>query len=169
MVEAGIIGGEEPIELIGGELIVVVPQGPRHRVLRDVVRDVLANGLEPGFHVSTEVPLQVRDDSLPEPDVAILRGNVRDHATRHPGGSDAVLVVEIAITSHALDRQKADLYAAAGVPAYWLIDVPSRRVEVYSEVDESARYGSIRLAAANETLTVPALAGRWPVARLLGD
>src|SRR5262249_53193341 len=123
MVEAGILREDEPIELVEGELVVVPPQGPTHSA---VVADLDARLHEVytgAYHVRAQLPVAGTDDSLPEPDFAIVRGAPRDYVERHPTGADTILVIEVARTSQAFDRRKASTYARAGVPVYWLIDI----------------------------------------------
>ncbi|MEO1171201.1 MAG: Uma2 family endonuclease [Myxococcota bacterium] len=77
MVEAGILSADEPIELLEGELVVVHPQGPSHRSLTVRVHRRLESVYGAGFHVQDHSPIAVAPDSLPEPDVALIRGRGR--------------------------------------------------------------------------------------------
>jgi Uma2 family endonuclease len=95
-------------------------------------------------------------DSEPEPDAMIVRGQIRDFAGRRRTPADAVLVIEVADTSYALDRgPKWAIDAAAGVPVYWIVDLNRNRVEVHSEPagrGAEARYSLTRLYAADEEI-----------------
>ena len=71
--------------------------------------------------------------SEPEPDVAVLRGGSRTTSTRKPSAEDAVLVVEVSDTTYAVDRAKLRLYAEAGIPCCWIANLPSDRIEVYTD------------------------------------
>ncbi|MBX2796311.1 MAG: Uma2 family endonuclease [Myxococcales bacterium] len=144
MVEVGILAEDEPVELIAGELIVVSPQGPLHRALAVAAHAVLEKVFGGGFHVQDHSPIQAAPDSLPEPDVAVVRGAVRDYLDRHPSGDDVPLVVEVSVTSHRVDELKARDYAGAGVPVYWQVQVPERRLIVRSE-PEGGEYRAIRI------------------------
>jgi Uma2 family endonuclease len=77
-----------------------------------------------------------------------------------------VLVVEISRTSLALDRKKAPIYARADVPAYWLLDMNSRRLEIHSEPHEDGRYGLVRVLAETDTVSPPEKQLTWRVADL---
>jgi Uma2 family endonuclease len=125
MVASGALEGE-PVELLEGWLVDVSPQSPKHaEIVVDLTRHLAA--AQARLHV--QLPFEVLPDSVPEPDLALVEGRSPDH---HP--RTALLVVEVAVTSHAIDRGlKARLYARAGVPTYWLIDVPGETVEVRSE------------------------------------
>lgn len=154
MVETGILAEDEPVELLRGDLIVVVPQGDPHAVLTVIVRDRLQPVFASRAHIRDHSPIRADDHSLPEPDVAVVRGDPRAYLDRTPRGPDTILVVEIAVTSQALDRDKAGLYAAAGVPVYWLIDVPRRTVTVHEGPDPEG-YRTIRTLSDDQTLSVP--------------
>jgi Uma2 family endonuclease len=132
MVELGILDEDERIELLGGVLRAMSPKSPAH----EAVKTRLISWLSPGvaasrYLVRVEGPLLVPDrTSLPEPDVAVVES--RDYTARHP--TTALLVVEIAVTSLATDTTiKPALYAAAGVPELWVIDVPGRRLRIFSD------------------------------------
>jgi Uma2 family endonuclease len=130
MVEAGILGADRRVELLHGVLTEVSPQKPQH--VEAIVR--LTRWLDaaiPRFLVRAQFPLTVPDrTSLPEPDVAVVEpGDYRD---AHPEG--ALLVIEVALSSLAVDMKvKPELYAAAGVPDYWVVDIAAKRVRVFRE------------------------------------
>jgi len=127
MVESGALDGQ-PVELIDGLLVEhVSPQGPEHAAIVERLTRHFASARE---WLRVQLPLEVRPDSEPEPDLALV-----DHeASPKQHARTAVLVVEVAVTSHLIDRDsKAALYARAGVPVYWLVDVPARAVEVRTE------------------------------------
>lgn len=168
MVEAGVLGDDEPYELIGGQLIVVPPQGPEHSVTNTELRDRLLEAYRGRGHVREEKPLQVSDLSLPEPDLAVVRGAIRDYASAHPFGTDAILVIETAVSSHEADRAKAAEYARGGVAVYWLLDVPARRLEAHTEPQPDGRYRVVRVLAGADEVEVPELDVRWPVSDLFG-
>jgi Uma2 family endonuclease len=164
MVDAGILSEHEPVELIEGELITVSPQGPRHRALTVKIHQVLERVFGPDHHVQDHSPIAAGPDSLPEPDVAVVRGRVDDWMDRHPGGPDVPLVVEISVTSHATDRSKAAVYARAEVPEYWQVDVPGRRVHVHRE-PRAGEYRTTHLATDVDEIEIAA--ARVAVADLL--
>jgi Uma2 family endonuclease len=89
---------------------------------------------------------------MPEPDVALIRGQV-EAFDRLAAGADVVLAVEIAVTSQKLDRAKAAVYARANVPEYWLLDVPDRRLYVYTDPSEDG-YRTVRIHTAADEVAV---------------
>ena len=168
MVDAGILAEGAPIELIDGELIIVSPQGPSHIVAIQILAELLRKAYEGATHVRVQGPIQAAPDSQPEPDLAVARGGIRDYRARHPSGDELELVVEIARTSQILDRSKASLYARAGVPVYWLVDLAARRVEVYSEPSPAlGAYSVTTILAETQSIQPPGRAESWPIAELL--
>jgi Uma2 family endonuclease len=102
----------------------------------------LARALGPAWEVRSQGPIALDDASEPEPDVAVVRGGPRDYAEAHP--ADPVLVVEVALSSLGFDREhKASLYARAGRPEYWIVNLVDRVLEVRREPAPSfsAPYG----------------------------
>lgn len=164
MVEVGILAEDEPLELIDGELIAMSPQGPVHSGLTAIIRDQLTGAFGAGFHVQDHSPVDAGIDSLPEPDVAVVRGDRRRLLGSHPTAADLELVVEVSVTSHRLDRAKAAIYARAGIPVFWHVEVPERRVTVFTE-PVGGEYRTLRIFTDDEH--VPVAGGRLAVADLL--
>jgi Uma2 family endonuclease len=114
------------VELLDGLLVDMTPQGERHaRVIQRLMRlcrermDVLR----------VQMPLAVADGWTPDPDLALAEHS--PDPDRHP--TTALLIVEVAVSSQAIDRRKATVYARAGVPRYWLVDLPARTVIEHTE------------------------------------
>ncbi len=167
MVELGILRDDEPLELIDGELVIVSPQGPAHLAVTAGLRRMLEGAYGPRHLGITHSPLLAGDGSLPEPDVMIVRGDHHAFVRRLPTGSDAVLVVEIAQTSQAADRRKAEIYARAGVAVYWLLDLVARRLEVRTGPTEDGQYTETRLLLEDEEVALPGLDQRMAVKDML--
>lgn len=131
MVETGIIGEDDRVELLDGVLVEMSPQSPDHAaVLRALLALVPSVAAARELEVSSQAPLEVGHDVCrPEPDLALVP---RPEVGRHPSG--ALLVVEIAITSRSTDLgRKAAVYAEAGVPDYWVVDVVARELVVHRD------------------------------------
>ena len=142
LIEAGIFQPSEPVELLGGELMVSEPQDSAHYTAIGLVEDALRGTLGPGWLIRSQGPLALGEDSEPEPDIAVTRGTRRDYRDEHP--SRPALVIEVAEASLPLDREhKGSLYAQAGVADYWILDLVDRVLEVYREPreDPAARFG----------------------------
>jgi|SRR5580765_4972052 len=132
LIEIGVFRPGEPIELLGGELMVGEPQGSQHFTAIGLVEDALRGALGPGWLVRSQGPIALADDSEPEPDIAVTRGSRRDYSRGHP--ALPMLVVEVAESSLSLDRQhKGSLYARAGVADYWILNLVARVLEIYRE------------------------------------
>jgi len=131
MAELGVFGPDDRLELIGGEIIHMCPQKRPHAMSVSLAATALRAIFEPDHHVQTQSPLALGLDSDPEPDVAVVAGRERDYP-EHP--TTAVLVVEVSDTTLRYDRyRKASLYAQAGIPDYWLLNLPRRQLEVRRE------------------------------------
>jgi len=157
MVAAGVLAEDEPLELLEGRLVVVSPQGPSHAYVTGQVARVLRGAIEAKGvgYVREEKPLALGADSLPEPDVAAVSGAPADHAGRHPTGGEAIVVVEVAVTSQEADRAKRAIYARGGVEVLWLVDVVGRTVEVHTEPQRDGRYRRVEVLAEGDALSVP--------------
>jgi Uma2 family endonuclease len=139
MIRAGILGEDDPIELLDGWLVTKMTKKPPYCVTTDVVCDVLAQALPKGWHVRSQGVITLAM-SEPEPDAAVVRGDRRDYLGHHPGPRDVALVVEVADMSLNRDRTlKKRLYAQAGIPAYWIVNLVERSIEVLT--DPSAATG----------------------------
>lgn len=142
LIDLGVFQPGEEIELIGGELMVAEPQGAPHYTAIRKTAKALEAAFGPGWEVRTEGPIGLDDESEPEPDVAVVPGAPDDFARAHP--SRPALTVEVAESSLALDRQrKGSLYARAGLPDYWVLNLVDRVLEVYREpaLDSAAPFG----------------------------
>ncbi|HET9922598.1 MAG TPA: Uma2 family endonuclease [Methylomirabilota bacterium] len=142
LIEAGIFPPGEPVELLGGELLVSEPQGSGHYTAVGLVEDALRAALGPGWLVRSRGPIALTEDSEPEPDVAVIRGTRRDFRHEHP--ARPALVVEVAESSLALDREhKGSLYARGGMADYWILNLVDYVLEVYRGPieDPAARFG----------------------------
>jgi len=129
--ELGLFGPDECLELIEGVIVCKVTQNSPHAVGIQLTEDVLRAAL-PGHAYRVQMPLALGDMSEPEPDVAVVPGSARDYIAGHP--QTAVLVVEVADTSLAVDRTtKAALYARAGIAEYWILNLPDRLLEVHRD------------------------------------
>ena len=126
--EMGLLQGRR-VELIGGELFEMSPQNSPHSTSIVRVLRALNPAFASGYFLRPQLPLLLGSDSDPEPDVAVIKGEPDDYAAKHP--STAALVVEVADSSLEHDRKhKASLYARAGIPEYWIVNVSERKLEV---------------------------------------
>lgn len=136
MGEAGIFSEDDRVELIDGEVVEMAPIGDRHiesvmRLTRLLSRWAFSTG-EAALFVSVQNPLVLGKHGEPQPDLTLVR-RLRDRLGT-PIPEEALLVVEVADTSLAYDRErKLPLYAEAGIPEAWLVDLNATTIEMYSE------------------------------------
>jgi Uma2 family endonuclease len=111
-------------------------KNPAHRIATRRTCDALKRILPEGWYADEQSPITT-PESEPEPDISIVRGTTDLYADRHPGPGDVGLVIEVADSSLTRDRGiKKRIYARAGVPVYWLIDLNSRTLEIYSDPND---------------------------------
>jgi len=158
LIEIGVFRPGDPVELLGGELIVAEPQSSPHYTAVCLAEEALRSAFGAGWLIRTQGPIALDEQSEPEPDVAVARGNVRDYSREHP--ARPVLVVEVAVSSLSLDRNhKGSLYARAGLEDYWIVNLVERVLEVYRQpvADASApfgwRYASTQTLGAESSVT----------------
>jgi Uma2 family endonuclease len=130
--EVGLIGPDERTELIEGVIYRMGPQRSRGSVTMGLVEDALLKAFGDDVHVRVQMPVVLAPNSEPEPDLAVVRGARRDYLARHP--RTALLVVEVSDTTLAFDRRvKTALYASAGIPEYWIVNLGRNRLEVHRD------------------------------------
>lgn len=133
MIHAGILTEDDPVELLEGWLILKMPKRPPHRIATRLLGKALERLLPADWYVDTQEPITTAD-SEPEPDAVVVRGDTRQYLDRHPGPQDVALVVEVADTTLKRDRTlKKRLYAQAGIPVYWIVNLSERWLEVYTQ------------------------------------
>jgi Uma2 family endonuclease len=134
MIAGGTIGEDERVELIEGLLV-----ARSRRTRADIVAGnkglrILWRMIPPGWHVAKGVPIVVSDWSRPEPDLAVIRGVVDDYEEREATADDTALVVEVAGANLPADRaDMARVYASAGIPVYWIVNLADGQVEIFSD------------------------------------
>jgi Uma2 family endonuclease len=141
LVELGVFEGE-PLELLGGQLVVAEPHGADHASAISAVDYAVRAILPSGWLVRIQLPVSLDDESEPEPDLVVVPGRPSDYRGSHP--DRPVLAIEVAESSLSFDRNhKGSLYARAGVQDYWIVNLIDRVLEVYRDpiADSAAIYG----------------------------
>ena len=154
MIEAGIFDEDDRIELLNGVLVAMTPQGVRHQSAIRRLNRILVELCGAEADVGPQLPFAATADSMLEPDLCVTPAGIGDHAF----ADRALLVVEVAETSLLKDRtDKAAIYATAGVPEYWVVDVKARLVEIYTDPldDHFATSRTVRPGERVELLTLP--------------
>jgi Uma2 family endonuclease len=164
MGESGIIAAET--ELLHGVIVKKMVKSPEHTWLVQRLLEWLRGAVPVGYHLRQEQPLTFAD-SEPEPDIAVVFGSPEDFRRRHP--ETASLVIEVAITSEALDREKGQAYAAAKVAHYWLVLPHQRTVECHRQPTPHG-YAEVIIAEVGDELELPLGAGgKVTVGELFGS
>ncbi|HVF49859.1 MAG TPA: Uma2 family endonuclease [Pyrinomonadaceae bacterium] len=134
MVEAGILSEDDHTELIEGEVIRMSPIGSRHAACVDRLNTLLHGRVGQAAIIRVQNPLHLNDFSEPQPDVALLKPRADFYSGAHPGADDVLLIVEVADSSVGYDRAvKVPLYARAGIPEVWLVDLVRNEIEIYRQ------------------------------------
>ncbi len=153
MAEVGILGEDDRVELIRGEIVQMSPIGRRHKAFVGNLNQLLAVRLAGRAVVWMQNPIVLGEDTEPQPDLAVLRRGAVSYKDRDACGEDALLLIEVADSSLAYDRStKLRLYAEAGIPEYWLVDCASETVEIY-RTPGAEGYRDVSRVGATATLT----------------
>lgn len=142
MIVLGILTENERVELIRGEVVEKMVIGPLHSASVNRLTRLLTTRLLAWAIVSVQNPI-VLDDSEPEPDLALLAPRDDFYAQSKPKSSDVLLLIEVADSSLAYDREiKLPLYAQAGIQEFWIVNLAESKVEVYRIPLPSGHYAS---------------------------
>jgi Uma2 family endonuclease len=134
MIESGILGEDDPIELIYGELIKMSPMNAKHASLIGHLLGLLHERLGRKVFITSQTPLRAATNSEPEPDIMVLKSRPDRYRTALPQAEDVLLIIEVSDTTLTYDRDvKAPLYASAGLSEYWLINLNENCIEVFRE------------------------------------
>lgn len=157
MAQAGILAEDDRVELLNGEIVEMPPIGSRHAACVDRLNQQLSRSAGELAIVRVQSPIRLSAHSEPEPDLALLTPREDFYTEGHPGPEDTLLVIEVAETSAEFDRQvKLPLYAQAGIPEVWLIDLAEGHVEVHRTPSTSGS-DEVQTLSSNETLSPQAL------------
>ncbi len=148
MILAGVFPEGAHVELLGGILVQQMTKYPPHDFTVGQAANLLRLLLPAPWVVREEKSLVLGRSWRPEPDVAVIRGPNDLYRAQDPKAADVGLLIEVAESSYAIDRgQKWRAYAAARIPAYWIINLPKRQIEVYRDPAGRGKSGSYREAA----------------------
>lgn len=162
MISAGVLREDQRIELLEGVIVQMTPMGPKHCGLTESLVLALQRLAPVGWYVRSERPISIAG-SEPQPDACLVCGRPRDFLERHPSVAELGFVVEVSDSTLASDRKlKAKLYAAAGIPEYWIVNLVDRQVEVHTnpqpaQGEEPATYADTKVYSANDRVPVSLL------------
>jgi Uma2 family endonuclease len=152
MIAAGIINEDDAVELLEGYLVATdrgrgpgMPPAPEHASATRRLNRRLAKALSDAWVISCQDPIRLGPPhvagaaSEPQPDVAVAIGPEDRYDHQHPGPPELRLIAEVADSTLVSDRRyKTQLYAEAGIPLYWIVNLVDRRLEVYTDPDPAA-------------------------------
>jgi Uma2 family endonuclease len=134
MVQDGVIGAKDKVELIEGLLVSRMGRNRPHIAAGNVGLRTLERIVPVGWYIAKEDPVVVSEWSKPEPDLAIVRGQARDYIDRDVMATDLALVVEIADSTLSADQKEMKrVYSASGIPVYWIVNLVDRQLEIYTD------------------------------------
>ncbi len=132
MAEVGLIGPDERVELIEGEIIDMAPIGSDHASFVIQLNSLLVKAVQDKGFVSVQNPIRLSNRSEPEPDFAVLKPRADFYRKQLPTAADTLLVVEVCNTSERYDREiKLPLYASHGIPEVWIISIEHNTLSIY--------------------------------------
>jgi Uma2 family endonuclease len=168
MAAAGILNEDSRVELIRGQIIDMAPIGAPHLNMVNRLTRLLPIIVGDRGIISVQNPVRLDDGSEPQPDVAVLQLRPEEYENSVPRATDVLLVIEVVESSLTDDRDvKAPLYAASGIPEYWIVNIVDLIVEVYRQ-PENGSYSETRRVSADDMLDVLMVPGNAvPATQLL--
>jgi Uma2 family endonuclease len=156
---AGILGADDRVELLEGQLVDMSPISPGHALAVDALSELLVPAVAGRAHVRVQNPITLDNGSEPQPDLAVVRRPWSGYPRAHPGPADVLLLIEVADSSLELDLgAKRAIYARAGIADFWIVDLTTDTVLVHRDPDGDG-YRSVTPVRPTTVLDVRALAG----------
>jgi len=159
LAEVGVLKPDDRVELIEGEIIRMSPIGSPHAAC--VAKFIKVFTAIPNLNATLWIqnPVRLNEFSEPVPDVALLKPREDFYAERHPRPNDVLLIIEVSDTTLLADRNvKMPLYARAGIPEAWLVNLPRKMIEVYFDLADG-RYRKCLKFKRGETFASPTVSG----------
>jgi Uma2 family endonuclease len=175
MGEVGLLGEDDRVELIGGEILEMAPIGDDHveavlRLTGSLHRSTFSappNSALGAASVSVQNPISLDEGGEPQPDLVLLGD--REGRRGVPAAGDALLIIEVSDTTLSYDKNiKLPLYATSGIREVWIVDLNGRKVEVHSEPGAGG-YRHIRIFGPGESVASATVEGlSVPADEILG-
>ncbi len=167
MAEAGLFEGQR-VELIHGKIVDMSPSKSDHSGIVKRIHNLFRDILDKNHIISVQDPIHIDDRSEPEPDIALLQYREDYYTKSHPTPQDTLLVIEVANSSLEKDQKvKLPLYAGAGIPEVWIVNLQDHQLEQYREPTEKD-YTSIRILRTGDVVEHSAV-GKIEVKQILGE
>jgi Uma2 family endonuclease len=157
--EAGVLGEDDRVELLEGQLVDMSPIGPRHALAVDMLNELLVPAVAGRALVRVQNPVALDTGSEPQPDIVVVRRPWHGYPASHPGPEDILLLIEVADSSRDIDLgAKRELYARAAVREFWIVDLTTDTVVVCRNPSGGV-YGTINRVYSPGSLALDALPG----------
>ena len=168
MGEVGLLDADSRVELIEGEIVEMAPIGDAHAAISNRLNRLLVLAVSERGIVAVGNPVRLSSRSEPQPDFSVLRPRA-DYQTRGPRPDDVMLAVEVSDTTLRRDRRvKLALYARAGIPEFWIVNLEAGEIEIYRSPAGDA-YAAVERKGAGDVATIEALPGvTIAVSQILG-
>ena len=168
MADAGILTCTDKTELIRGEILIKSPSGAYHSSRIRKMNRLFSQYVGNKAQTSVQSPIRLNDLSEPEPDFALLHFREDDYAFSHPTPTDVILLIEVSQSTYSFDRNtKVPLYAQAGIPEVWILNLKEDRIEVFKQ-PLAGVYQEERIFQPSEEIFVEGLDCRIAVGDLVG-
>ncbi len=168
MAEVGILDEDDRIELINGEIIEISPIGSLHVNRVNRITSIFKKLPDEKAILSIQNPVSIAPYSEPEPDISLLEFRADFYEDQLPSAENVLLVIEVADTSLGYDREvKKPLFAAAGIPELWIVNIEDEQVEVYKN-PQNGDYAAKRIFKRGETIHLEHLDFSVEVEQILG-
>lgn len=153
-IASGFIEESDAVELLEGQITEKMATNSPHAYATNTMLEILhANLSGKGYAIGGQSPVQLSEISRPEPDVHVARGPSRQYIKRVPDADDVLWLAEVADSSINIDRDfKLGIYARAGIPEYWIIDLTNSRIECNTEPQPDGTYATKRTYKMGETI-----------------
>jgi Uma2 family endonuclease len=152
LAEAGILDYDARVELIDGDIIMMLRLGPPQGSSTSRLTDLFVKQLTDSYQCRVQLPIAANDYSEPQPDIAIVRRQENDYRDEHPLPSNVVLLIEVSSSSLKFDLgAKLELYARSNIAEYWVVKVERQEVLVHRN-PQSNRYENISTFAVGATI-----------------
>lgn len=156
LAEVGILGPEDKVELINGEIVKMSPIGPRHAGVVITINKLLPTLLGEQYLLSPQNPVRLSSYSEPEPDIVILHAREDNYTKSHPQAKDVALLIEVSNSTLEYDTKvKLPLYAEQGISQYWVIDLQEDRILTYSDPTAHTSYQIEHVYRRGDTISNP--------------
>lgn len=133
MIETGVLGPEDRLELLNGWIVSRSPHNPPHDTSVSLTDDAIDYRLPQGWCIRVHASITL-SESEPEPDIAVVRGEHRRYASRHPSPTDIGILVEVSESTLRYDREeKGPTYAREGIAVYWIVNLVETKIETYTD------------------------------------